>query len=152
MFQKVIPFIIVVIFVLSSHLYSQENESENVPGTAFYLELGGKPFFSVNVDFRMNKSNRVSFGIQPVYGIIPNLMYYHLEGEKYSKFELGGGVSYIPVKSEDLEGDWPVLIHGVLGYRYQKKNGLLFRIGFTPVVVVSEVFLPMVGISFGYSL
>ena len=141
-----------IFLLISNQLFAQGNELKNVPGTAFYLELCGKLFFSVNVDFQINKSNRFSFGIQPVYGIIPNLMYYYLYGAKYSKFELGGGISYIPIKSEDLEGDWPVLIHGVLGYRYQKKNGLLFRIGFTPVVVVSEVFLPMVGISFGYSL
>ena len=129
-----------------------ETDAYRKPGTSFYLELLGKPFYSLNVDFRLKKSTGISFGIQPVYGgIIPNFMYYHLGGEN-SKFEIGGGFSVIPVKPEDWGGCLPVLIHGVLGYRYQKKNGLLFRIGFTPVVVIPEVFLPWVGISFGYSL
>jgi len=112
------------------------------PGTAFFLELGGKLFGSVNADFRINKSNRLSVGI------MPSLMYYHLRGEKNNKFEIGFGFTIIPVSGEG--GDF---LHGVIGYRYQKKNGLLFRIGFTPIVIVSEwSFSPWFGISLGYSL
>jgi len=51
-----------------------------------------------------------------------------------------------------------VCVHGVFGYRYQQKNGLLFRIGFTPLMFIpfkssgSFMTSPWVGISFGYSL
>jgi len=123
------------------------------PGTAFFLELGGKPFFSINTDFSINPTNRFSIGIQPVYGaIIPNIMYYYVDGGANSQLEVGGGISYLPVDNKDLNGNLPLFFHGVIGYRYQKKNGLFFRIGFTPILVVSVRFLPMIGISLGYSL
>jgi len=148
--------------LIDSQTILQEIQSEQLtkdvhdgPGTAFYLELLGKPFYTVNVDFRINKSNRYSFGIQSVYGgIIPNAMYYYLGGRN-NRFEVGAGLSVIIAirkaeddDSKDIRG---VLLHGVIGYRYQKKNGLIFRIGFTPLFF-SEGFLPMIGISFGYSL
>ncbi len=136
-----------IVLFLSGQLISQEKDVDTEPGTAFYLELGGKLFYSVNIDFRINKSNRFGFGIQPVYGIIPNVMYYHLRGGN-AKFEIGGGLSVIHSGSEKFTG---VLIHGVIGYRYQKKNGLLFRAGFTPVIH-SGGFLPWIGVSIGYSL
>ena len=125
-----------------------------VPGTAIYVELMGKPFTSINVDFRINRSNRISLGAQLAYGLIPNVMYYYLSGKK-SRFEIGGGLSLIVslVNSEDAPNDFQgLIIHGVIGYRYQKKNGLLFRIGFTPLFCPGPgVFLPMVGLSLGYS-
>ncbi len=151
--RRLIPFIIVVIFVLSSQLYSQENESENVPGTAFYLEMGGKWFYSANIDFPINRSNRFSLGVSPVYGdIVPTVIYHHLGGEK-SRFEIGCGIGYIIILTEDVEHEEfkGLTLHGVIGYRYQKKNGFLFRAGFTPIFFFDK-FLPWVGISFGYSL
>ena len=92
-------------------------------------------------------------GIQPAYGIIPNVMYYHLGGKK-SRFEIGCGLSFIIdiIETEDSPEDFKgLMVHGVMGYRYQKKNGLLFRASFTPLYV-HNIFLPMIGISFGYSL
>lgn len=83
MFKKINPYIIVVIIILSNQLYSQENESEDLPGTAFYLEMGGKFFSSLNIDFGINESNRFSLGVSPVYGdIVPSVMYYHLGGKR----------------------------------------------------------------------
>ena len=117
------------------------------PGTAFYLELGGKFFGSLNVDFQIKKSNRLSFGL--VVLSVPNLMYFYLPGEKNSRLELGCGLTY-----NWLESETPVWIHGVLGYRYQKKKGFLFRAGFTPIIFLGKDsgFFPWIGISLGYSL
>jgi hypothetical protein len=159
----------------SGHLYSQEeggatyyiNHLEDQqtqelqdldadysePMTAFYLELLGKGFYSFNLDFRRNKSKAWSLGIQHVEGVfIASLMYYRFRGKRY-RFELGGGLSGI------FSGpDGGIMIHGVLGYRYQKKKGLIFRIGFTPLIgipLTSEgrfVIVPWVGMSLGYSL
>ena len=39
----------------------------------------------------------------------------------------------------------------VIGYRHQKKDGFLFRAGFTPFYRVNGVFFPLIGLSFGYS-
>lgn len=133
------------------------------PGTAFFVELIGKPLSSINIDFRINKSSRFSLGIvsysesknedgkdKYVNSFMPNIMYYYLGGKKNKRFEIGGGFSVRPIWHKEINGDFPLAFHGVIGYRYQKKNGLLFRIGFTPSIY-PEVFLPFIGISFGYS-
>ena len=123
------------------------------PGTSFYLELGGKLLVSYNVDFRIKKSTSICFSLH--HAFLPSFMYYHLRGENYN-FEVGGGFTYIPVKLRGKAApSSPVLFHGVVGYRYQKKNGLLFRIGFTPVVHKFRGrwgTMPWAGISIGYSL
>lgn len=131
----------------SGEIQGHQNVVYKEPGTAFYLELGGKFFGSVNVDFPIKKSNRLSFGL--VVLVLPNVMYFYLPGEKNSRFELGCGFTY-----NYLEDDIPVWIHGVLGYRYQKKKGFLFRAGFTPILYLGKDsgFFPLIGISFGYSL
>jgi len=49
------------------------------------------------------------------------------------------------------------MVHGIIGYRYQKKKGLLFRVGFTPMLEIpltnegSYAVIPWVGLSMGYS-
>jgi hypothetical protein len=113
------------------------------PGTAFYLELGGKYWGSINVDFPIKKSNRISVGLVLVW---PNFMYYYLPGDKKSRVEFGCGFTYNYLADES-----PIVIHGVFGYRYQKRRGLLFRVGFTPMLLEGK-FIPSIGISLGYSL
>ncbi len=141
------------------------------PGKAIFLELFGKPFYSINIDFRINKSSRFSLGIVPYIDeadeekgedgedgkdekarIMPNIMYYILQGRN-NRFEIGGGFSVIPPWREDF-GFHSFVFHGVIGYRYQEKNRPLFRIGFTPLIFHGDQwnFLPWVGISFGYNL
>lgn len=125
------------------------------PTTSAFVELMGKGFLSLNVDFRKKQSYAISIGLQPTEGLMPDIMYYHFSGERY-RFELGGGFSTGFNKEIELAG---VLIHGVIGYRYQKKKGLLFRVGFTPLYVIfikdkngrSNKLYPFVGVSLGYS-
>ena len=153
MCRRLIPFIIVVIFVLSSQLFSQEKDDKNVPGPALYLEMGGKFFGSFNIDFRINKSNRIGLGVSGVEpDIVPSVMYYHLGGRR-SRFAIGGGLGFVVILDKEIERKKfkGVVAFGVIGYRYQKKNGFLFRAGFTPLIY-SDVILPLVGISLGYSL
>ena len=138
---------------------AQEPQPQNIdadysePMTAFYLELLGKGFYSFNLDFRRNQLRAWSVGVQYIERVfIPSFMYYRFSGKKY-RYELGGGLSAIFVGS-----DWGIMIHGVFGYRYQKKKGLIFRIGFTPLIGIpftSEgrfMIVPLVGMSLGYSL
>ena len=131
-------------------------------GIAFFLELFGKPYGSFNVDFSLNRSSRMSLGVTPIFInkddnhsviVCPNVMVYSLRG-RLKRFEADLGVSFIFYYPDEIKEDdrgSSFVLHGVLGYRYQKKNGLLFRIGFTPVFHVGSVFLPMIGISVGYS-
>jgi hypothetical protein len=148
----------------SENLKVSQDSTYQQPGTAFFLELIGKPYTSINVDFRITGSSRISLGIMSyieaeneeearkgLNSFMPNIMYYYLVGKHNKKFEIGGGLGLRPIWENFIENDFPLAFHGVIGYRYQKKNGLLFRIGFTPNIY-PEVFLPFLGISFGYSL
>lgn len=131
-----------------------QNEIYQGPGASFYVELAGKGFYSVNIDYRKNETKAVSVGLQVAENsIIPSLMFYRFRGKKY-RTEIGGGFSGVFTQEDGLAG---VFIHGVYGYRYQKKNGLLFRIGFTPLMGIPLtgegrfVIMPWIGLSVGYS-
>jgi hypothetical protein len=126
---------------------------EWTPSTSVFVELLGKGFLSLNVDFRWKESYSISIGFQPLEGLMPDIMYYHFSGER-RRFEIGGGLSAGFTKNLSLA---VVLINGVVGYRYQKKNGLFFRAGFTPFYSMfldepdRNRFIPLAGLSLGYS-
>ena len=135
------------------------------PGSAFFVEILGKPFSGINADFRINKSSRFSLGINGYYyyeeeteeqeeiemlDVIPNIVYYYLRGKKNNRLEIGAGLGVMPVWNKDYNYDSPILIHGVIGYRYQKKDGLLFRTGLT-FNKLGDLGLLFLGLSLGYS-
>lgn len=140
-------------------------ESEWLPAYSLYIELGGKLWYSLNIDFRKRENFALSIGIsylededantkeyyQSLFN--PSVMCYYLGGERH-RFELGGGLSSLIGSSQGLTA---MMLHGVVGYRYQKKKGLIFRAGFTPFITIpiaedvnSGVF-PWAGVSLGYS-
>ena len=116
---------------------------------------------SLNVDFRKRENQAISIGVsywwdteehaQSIF--IPSVMGYYLCGKRH-RLELGGGLG--PFIGTYL-GLGSMMLFGNVGYRYQKKKGLIFRIGFTPFmsIPIAEdvrfVVLPWAGISFGYS-
>jgi hypothetical protein len=149
----------------SGKIHAHRDTTYQEPGTAFFVELLGKPWTSINVDFRINKSSRFSLGIAYYYyyegedeeqeeivvsSFIPNIVYYYLRGEKNKKFEIGAGLGVTPVWHKDYNFDSPIFFHSVIGYRYQKKDGLLFRIGLT-FNKYDDLGLFFLGISFGHS-
>jgi hypothetical protein len=176
MYLKIV-FSLLISFSLffSVQLYAQEIESDTIkisedivkdavplqnssdlvwkPCISPFIEFGGKGFLSVNVDFRKWESHAISVGFL-IEGLTPNIMYYYLAGKRH-RFEIGGGLS------TGFSSDFRlamISMHGVIGYRYQKKKGLFFRAGFTPFYVIflnnndrSNLFYPWVGLSLGYS-
>jgi len=134
---------------------SIQNGSDEVwkPLISPFVEFLGKGFLSLNVDYRFKQSQALSIGIQPMEGLMPDLMYYYLFGKRH-RLELGGGLSLGFSNQLKLGG---VVLHGTVGYRYQKKKGFFFRAGFTPLYSIffsqsdRNVFLPLAGISLGYS-
>jgi len=122
-----------------------------VPSTSLFLELGGKGAYSFNVDFRRDERRSVSIGLQLFDEWIPSIMYYHFGGAK-RRFEAGGGCSGV-ITTEGLVG---MMVHGVIGYRYLKKKGVIFRAGFTPLYGIpfndtgEYKFIPLAGLSIGY--
>jgi len=147
----------------SEQLHSKKDAIHRKPGTAFYIELIGKGFISANIDFRIKNNHRFSFGITLLeygvgengdadkYYLSPGIMYYFINGTGPSYFEVGAGASATSHWNEDYSSESKFSLHGVIGYRYQKKESTFFRAGFTPFYRVNGVFVPLVGLSFGYS-
>lgn len=139
------------IFLLQ--LQAQESENFSSPAISPFIELGGKGWMSMNVDFRLKETFAFSLGIAGIEeGWAPNIMGYYFGGKR-SRLEIGGGLS----TNFNAGEFYNMFIHGVIGYRYQKKKGLLFRAGFTPMFViplteeVKSAVIPWAGISLGYS-
>lgn len=128
-------------------------EYEWFPATSVYVELGGKGWLSLNVDFRRKETYAISIAVAILEeGVSPNVMGYYFGGKRH-RLEAGGGVSGIIADG----GFNSMMLHGVIGYRNQKKKGLLFRVGFTPMFEIpftddgKYVFIPWAGLSLGYS-
>lgn len=145
--------------------FGQENETL---GTALYIELAGKGFISTNADFPISSKSRLTLGITmldhefakeanqqnyPTYTLpTPSFMYLHLSGHEKHYFEAGFGFSISPVPWKKYSpNDSALSLHGCLGYRYQASRKFFFRAGFTPFYRVRWAFLPLGGVSFGYS-
>jgi hypothetical protein len=134
---------------------SQQKPSDYVWETCIspFIELGGKGWFSLNVDFRIKETYAISIGAAGIEeGVSPNIMGYYFGGKRH-RLEAGGGVSGIIEDGIFIS----MMINGVIGYRYQKKKGLLFRIGFTPMFTIpftdegNYAVIPWAGLSLGYS-
>ena len=129
------------------------SEYEWLPATSLYVELGGKGWLSLNVDFRIKETYAISIGVAGIEeGVSPNVMGYYFGGKKH-RLEAGGGVSGIIENGNFIS----MMVHGVIGYRYQKKKGLFFRAGFTPMFSIpftddgNYAVIPWAGLSLGYS-
>lgn len=150
-------------FILSVQLYAQARERQHgslpvltdsvwKPCISPFIELLGKGFFSLNVDFRIKETHAISVGVAGIEeGTSPNVMGYYFGGRRH-RLEMGGGLS-----ANFMDGSFlNLFIHGVIGYRYQKKKGLLFRAGFTPMFVIpltdegKYAVIPWAGIGLGY--
>ena len=139
-----------------------------IPGPSLFVEFGGKGYYSINFDFSLKDNHRLGFGITELdYSYFdkskgqvessffsPGVMYYYLNGKGPSYFELGGGISAsyrVDLDYSYDSQDHILSLHGVVGYRYQKPKGFLFRAGFTPFYRPNVWILPLIGISAGYS-
>ena len=143
---------------------SYKADSEWQPATSIFFELGGKFIYSLNVDFRKRANFAFSFGgayiretksgtneyVHSVF--VPSVMGYYFSGKKHG-LELGGGLGTLIGSHQGLAA---MTLHGVAGYRYQKKRDVIFRAGFTPFIAfpIAEdarfQVVPLIGISLGY--
>lgn len=160
---------IVVGMLLAIACVSVRAQDRVDPGKAVYLELGGKGFVSANVDFPIDSKSRLTVGLTVLdhefekehpndehYPVItaptPGLMYFQLVGKEKHYFEVGGGFSVSPFLWKTFsENDSPLSFHGCIGYRYQVPDKFFFRAGLTPFYRVNWMFLPLAGVSLGYS-
>jgi hypothetical protein len=172
--------------------YSAEiYKHKRIPGNSVYIELAGhlnvvsinyeKVFYKVR-DFYL--TGRVGLGYIPptvntlTVPVLANGIY-RVSDVLFLELGFGLSVTYtfwsdittreepytlstVPVSGHFMD----ILLAGHAGIRVQKKNGFLFRFGFTPLyeltdilenrtvymqLDITEAFLPWVGMSFGYS-
>lgn len=160
--------IILVFTLMLTYLMCFAQKTDSM-GTAVYVELVGKGFISGNVDFSIGPNSRLTMGLTMLdhefekqdeneenYPTLtlptPSLMYLYLFGQKRHYFEVGLGFSISPVLWKTYsENDSVLSLHGCLGYRYQVANHFFFRTGITPFYRLNWAFLPLVGVSLGYS-
>lgn len=162
-----------IILALSFQLQAQEKgigipmttEAEWLPATSLYIELGGRVLYSLNIDFRRRENFALGIGASFIKEdadnsemdsqsmFFPSVMGYYLGGKRH-RLELGGGLCPGIGSSEGLAA---MALYGTVGYRIQKKKGLIFRVGFTPFLAIpvskddSFAVVPWAAISLGYS-
>jgi hypothetical protein len=130
---------------------SDKPEEKKRPRQAVYFEAGGRGLiYSANYDRRFSTGNGgfgASIGACAVpmflgasYIALPVSVYY-LAGVEDKHLELGVGIT----------GPFYAFGTATIGYRYQPAKGMLFRIGFTPMLYRTGYFQPWGGVSFGYA-
>jgi hypothetical protein len=125
--------------------------SEDYPAVSAFLELGGRIYYTVNVDYRWNEHYSASIGLCIVDEVFPNVLFSRYFGKKH-RIETGIGCEWV-VLSDGIPG---MFAQGLIGYRYQKKKGLIFRAGVYGLFGIPYrddgrfVFSPLPGVSVGY--
>jgi hypothetical protein len=118
-----------LLLILTVQLVAKERENEPVsipnpyepewrPCISPLIELLGKGWLYLNVDYRRNENFAISLGIAGIEeGWAPNFMGYYFGGKR-KRLEKGGGTS-VNFKEGEM---YNLFVHGVIGYRYQKKK------------------------------
>ncbi len=128
--------------------------------TSFFLELGGNALsYSLNVDHFVSRqiSLRAGISVNPSFFstiVVAPIMVNYLAGQNNHFLELGIGVLLGSAVTSTETGGGGLLPAMTIGYRWQPTyGGFLFRAGFTPIIIPSEVnfFEPRGGISVGYT-
>lgn len=156
---------VILLFIcsfISSCIWAQEKQKN-----AFYSEIAGSGILvSVNYEryFYLNDNlfiaPKVGIGWIAVGGSFPHAL--TLNYGNNHKLEVGVGGTYITGHFFNTFSKY--LPHAILGYRYQKTSGFLFRATLTPFFITEDVYdssgirtqretriLPWGGLSFGYN-
>lgn len=157
--------IVVMLGVREGRLFAQQPRSQNRASTALYAELlGSGLFFSINYEHRMDQA--LAFRVGGLYGgekaywgFVQALGLESLAPSHH--LEYGGGIGIIGVEFTlwGYSSSGPAKPHVYfplhVGYRFQPSDGgLVFRLGFTPIVIIGENktgLLPWGGLSLGWS-
>ena len=168
-FVHIFIFIISLPVLLVSQNETVDTTLSKEKGWSVYTELGGKHFLiGGDVEYAFDDRNSLSAGVGIFAFGAPTLMYHHLLFPEKHSIELGIGLvarewaiemDYgTPDNESDPDpepGEKPesyMIITGFIGYRYQKVDGLILRIGFTPGIDWNRGFAMLpVGIAVGYT-
>lgn len=144
--------LVLLIFVITTISFSQENYSEKKKNSIFFEAGGNGIVASLNYEHNIfkNVGLRIGFGSALIEGRIYPAMINFYKGDE-NLFEFGVGVVYYEKTEGWFSSDESLCISSTIGYKKYPFEGLLFRASFTPLYVIkSDRFIPFVGISFGF--
>jgi len=177
--NKVTLLLVTVLLITVS--FSLAAQDGNVANKLFYTEFGGPGFImSANFDSRINSNSRIGLGYRLGAGFgvkefpdkidggirqdVTRTVYTFPVGFNYifgkpniaSSFEVGAGVSILSRKTSlycyEYKKDGNIIGFMTFMYRVAPVNGgMLFRIGFTPIIGTGGDLFPMGAIGFGYA-
>lgn len=125
---------------MSVNVNAQTHKYKSLPARkAVYAEFfGGSMGVGVNFDSRFTEDSRWGYRAGLAYGEEINvpLEINYLVGrrETKNKLELGVGVN-LPCSKE---GDFGTFAFLNIGYRFQSRNGLIFRVGLSPKLPLDD--------------
>lgn len=162
-FHLLLVIVSIFLFCVSNPATAQEDNGKVLPDfsrTSFFLEWRGNAYsYSLNIDHLINRQISIRAGISVLPGIfstglVAPIMFNYLAGQETHFLELGIGAVVGGETTSTETGGIGMIPTMTIGYRQQPPNGgLLFRAGFTPFIIPSEInfFQPWGGISLGYT-
>lgn len=157
---------LLTILVLTQAITAQDINSNNNPETidhAIYLEVGGSAIaYSINYEGRIGENLWGRVGASYFPGPFVEMVSFplgmsYLIGKDVKHFELGFAVSPTYSESdfftdESNKKEYGIIASPIIGYRFQPKEELFFRLAFTPFFTTFDTkFFLSGGLSFGYS-
>jgi hypothetical protein len=143
---------------------STQIESKEQIKNVFYAEvLGNAGGYSLNYERRLGGHWWARAGFSYISGSGDRFISFpfgvsNLFGKRRDFFELGLVVTPVyaeddfSLDSENEDEEFGVIFSPTIGYRYQSKKEVFFKIAFTPLLTTFETtFTPWGGISLGYS-
>jgi hypothetical protein len=173
-------FLFFIFFNTCSGQDSSVQSKWNFPHNSLYLEMGGNSLFWGSVNYERVFLNRQFYYLSGRLGVgygtfldltmvtFPLIVSNVFQVYRSLAFEIGTGMTWAQVVNtyQDIyydQYDWTYqsgpMLTGMAGIRLQSKKGFLFRADFSPLYDMYQLleedpknnFLPMFGISFGYS-
>ncbi|MBN2732221.1 MAG: hypothetical protein JXR26_07325 [Balneolaceae bacterium] len=141
----------------------QIRSKEQVQNVVYVEALGNAVGYSLNYEHRLSGKLWGRAGLSYVSGSEGNLITVPLGssflfGKQKNFFELGLVVTPAYAEgdfllgSENEDEEFGIIISPTIGYRYQSKEEVFFKISFTPLLTTFEkTFIPWGGLSVGYS-
>jgi hypothetical protein len=144
--------------------YFNKSEKEIVkspPLNKIYFEILGSGFglsanYERNIwhDDMVTINARVGIGSAVIFNALPILGFNACLGKEQSKFEVGlNALQVYRINFSSLDFYTTIYANPTIGYRYESKEGFLFRFTLTPIINPNSnedfTFFPWLGISFG---
>lgn len=161
--RQFLPIVILSILSVAASAQDKSSATELKGARSVYGEIGGPGLFSVNYDFRFQKSQSglgmrlglggIGFLNAGVFTLPVGLNY--LSGKEGHYFEAGAGASLLSLSNGETVFDAnssTVIGYLSLGYRYQPiKKGFTGRVFLSPLIIPEGGFFPFFGgISAGF--